>query len=209
MAHLTDVSPPTEAVRLQQANTSADVDGQDLGNGTLFIAESCVTWQKESDGQGLTILYPCINCHAISRDLSFFHHECLHLLVEQQEEAGQGDENREDDGGPTVLNIRFIPLDKDMLPPMYTAMAQCQALHPDPIVQIGDDGEFDDYVEDEEDENEFFYDGEEGGAHLSSTGQAQLARLDALLQIGEAGDGPSGDAAHENNTDQFQDAEME
>ncbi|XP_076453943.1 methylosome subunit pICln-like [Babylonia areolata] len=209
MLQLTDVSSPTEAIRLKQANTSADVDGQDFGNGTLFIAESCVTWQRESDGQGLNILYPCINCHAISRDLHFFPHECLHLMVEQaQGEEGQGDECREEEGGSTVLNVRFIPLDKNMLQPMYTAMSQCQALHPDPVLEAGEEGEFND-LEEEDEEEEFYYDGEEGAAHLTPAGRARLARFEAMLQTGDAGDAHTGGVNGEGVEDQFEDADME
>ena len=43
---------------------------------------SCVAWQKESDGLGFSLQYPGISCHAISRDLSSFPHECLYLMID-------------------------------------------------------------------------------------------------------------------------------
>ena len=39
MVVLTSFAPPNEGVRLQQQNTSAHVQGKDMGKGTLFIAE--------------------------------------------------------------------------------------------------------------------------------------------------------------------------
>ena len=43
---------------------------------------SCVAWQKEDDGQGFSLQYPAISCHAVSRDLSSFPHECLYLMID-------------------------------------------------------------------------------------------------------------------------------
>lgn len=192
MVLLTNFPPPTEGIRHQQANTTVDIDGKELGNGTLFISESSVAWQKESNGLGFSLLYPGISLHAISRDLSAFPHECLYLMIDGKLPGAEGDKadnssDEEDDGESKVTEIRFIPSDKAALEPMYSAMSACQALHPDPEDVDSDDGEFDDYEEGEEerDGDNGLYADEEGLAHLTAEGQSRLAQMEAMLEAGQ------------------------
>jgi nucleotide-sensitive chloride channel 1A len=44
-----------------------------LGMGTLYISESRVSWVGIA-GQGFSLEYPHIAVHAVSRDLTQFHH---------------------------------------------------------------------------------------------------------------------------------------
>ncbi|KAK7489325.1 hypothetical protein BaRGS_00019433 [Batillaria attramentaria] len=174
MVFLSNFPLPTEGIRHQQVNTTVDIDGKDFGNGTLYISESSVAWQKESDGLGFSLLYPGISLHAISRDLTAFPHECLYLMI---------------DGKLPVTEIRFIPSDKAALEAMYSAMSACQALHPDPEdVDSEDDGEFDDYEEEEEGAEHGgngVYHGEDGLAHLTAVGRSRMAHMEAMLEMGQ------------------------
>lgn len=43
MVVLKSLSPPSEGIKLQQAETTAVLDGKRLGSGTLFVAEAWVT----------------------------------------------------------------------------------------------------------------------------------------------------------------------
>lgn len=36
------------------------------------------------DGQGLSLPYPAISLHAVSRDLNAFPHECLYLMIDPE-----------------------------------------------------------------------------------------------------------------------------
>ncbi|XP_076435597.1 methylosome subunit pICln-like [Babylonia areolata] len=228
--------PLTEGIRFQQANTNVNIDGENLGSGTLFISESCVAWQKEG-GEGFVLQYPAISCHAISRDLNAFPQECLYVMVdgklpgeecaseeeEEEEEGGEGDNDSE----PDLSEVRLIPADKNMLEPMFTAMSDCQALHPDPE-DVDSEDELYHEEEEEEEEEEFTENGMSGFATSGagqSTGEAhaQLSHFADVLQLGQ-GDGPgmsgvapsvvsaAGDAWNEEEEQgmevgQFQDAE--
>ncbi|KAK7089957.1 methylosome subunit pICln-like [Littorina saxatilis] len=224
MVLLTNFPPPTDGIRHEQVNTTVEIDGKDFGNGTLIISESCVAWQKESDGLGFSLQYPGISCHAISRDLSSYPHECLYLMLDGKlpdtEPAPDEQEDDDEDSEANISEIRFVPADKTMLQPMYSAMSACQALHPDPEDVDSEEEEFADYNEDDENgEENGYFDSEEGAAHLTPAGRARLAHFDSVIQFAGQGDGPgtanghhhiiapSGDGGEAMDMEQFQDAD--
>lgn len=197
MVFLSSCSPPDEGIRKKQENTSAYIGEKLLGNGTLFIAESCLSWQSsEHEGQGFSLQYPSISIHAISRDLSAFPHECLYLMVEgdlrddADKDQNESDEDETEDIDPST-EMRFVPTDKTVLDQLYQAMSDCQILHPDE-----DDSDFDEGG---------FYEGEEGLDHLSEAGQANLQHLENLLGQGDGHHAENGNEAPMD--DQFDDAE--
>ncbi|XP_048024425.1 methylosome subunit pICln isoform X1 [Megalobrama amblycephala] len=204
MVVLKSLPPPSEGVRLQQAETTAVLDGKRLGSGTLFVAEAHLSW-FDGSGMGFCLEYPSISLHAISRDLSAFPEEHLYVMVnaklddegdaEQQEKAPddaleddeESDSDSEDSG--TITEIRFVPSDKAALEPMFSAMCDCQALHPDPEDADTDDDDYEgeeyDVEEAEQEQGQgdvpTFYTYEEGLSHLTSEGQATLDRLEGML----------------------------
>uniref|UniRef100_A0A672PQJ8 Chloride channel, nucleotide-sensitive, 1A n=1 Tax=Sinocyclocheilus grahami TaxID=75366 RepID=A0A672PQJ8_SINGR len=154
MVVLKSLHPPSEGVRLQQADTTAVLDGKRLGSGTLHLS-----W-FDGSGMGFCLEYPSISLHAISRDLSAFPEEHLYVMVNAKldgeassspSDDEESDSDSEDSG--TLTEIRFVPSDKAALEPMFSAMCDCQALHPDPEDADTDD---DDYEGEE-------YDVEEAG----------------------------------------------
>ncbi|XP_052107118.1 methylosome subunit pICln-like isoform X5 [Mytilus californianus] len=199
MVLLSSCSPPDEGIRKKQENTSAFVGEKALGKGTLFIAESCLSWQSsEHEGQGFSLQYPGISIHAVSRDLTAFPHECLYLMVEGDltDDANREDEESDDEDIDPSTEMRFVPDDKTVLDQLYKAMSDCQILHPDE-----DDSDFDEGG---------FYEGEDGFDHLSEQGQANLQRMENLLG---QGDGQLPNNNHAENGDdaiideQFEDAD--
>uniref|UniRef100_A0A8C1S1D8 Methylosome subunit pICln n=1 Tax=Cyprinus carpio TaxID=7962 RepID=A0A8C1S1D8_CYPCA len=185
MVVLKSLHPPSEGVRLQQADTTAVLDGKRLGSGTLFVAEAHLSW-FDGSGMGFCLEYPSISLHAISRDLSAFPEEHLYVMV-----TAELDGERSSVYSGTITEIRFVPSDKAALEPMFSAMCDCQALHPDPDDADTDD---DDYEGEEYDVEEAeqeqgrgqgdiptFYTYEEGLSHLTSEGQATLDRLEGML----------------------------
>ncbi|XP_051580304.1 methylosome subunit pICln isoform X1 [Myxocyprinus asiaticus] len=202
MVVLKSLPPPSEGIRLQQAETTAVLDGKRLGSGTLFVAEAHLSW-FDGSGMGFSLEYPSISLHAISRDRSAFPEEHLYVMVnaklddeneaEMQDKAPDdaADEEESDsdsEGSGTITEIRFVPSDKAALEPMFSAMCDCQVLHPDPEDEDSDD----DYEEEEYDVEEAeqeqgqgdvptFYTYEEGLSHLTSEGQATLDRLEGML----------------------------
>ncbi|XP_018430464.1 PREDICTED: methylosome subunit pICln [Nanorana parkeri] len=189
---LKSFSPPGEGVRRQQDETEAVLSGEKLGRGTLYIAESRLSWLN-SLGLGFSLEYPSISLHAISRDTAAYPEEHLYVMVnaklaeKDETEAKMDEESDEDDDdeGP-ITEIRFIPEDKADLGEMFSAMCDCQALHPDPEDNDSDDdfeGEEYDVEAHEQGQGDHptFYTYEEGLSHLTAEGQATLERLESML----------------------------
>uniref|UniRef100_A0A4W6FF15 Methylosome subunit pICln n=1 Tax=Lates calcarifer TaxID=8187 RepID=A0A4W6FF15_LATCA len=80
MVLLKNLHPPTEGVRHEQAETTAVMDGQRLGCGTLYVAETRLSW-FDGSGMGFCLEYPTIGLHAISRDVSAYPQEHLYVMV--------------------------------------------------------------------------------------------------------------------------------
>ncbi|OCT93289.1 methylosome subunit pICln isoform X1 [Xenopus laevis] len=171
---LSSFPPPADGVRRLQPGTEAVVGGRGLGPGTLYIAESRLSWLNGS-GLGFSLEYPSISLHAISRDTAAYPEEHLYVMVnskladKEDKEAHMADQEEEeseddDDDEEPITEIRFVPGEKSDLGEMFSAMCDCQALHPDPEDADSDD----DYEGDE-------YDVE---AH---EGQATLERLENML----------------------------
>ncbi|KAM9481296.1 methylosome subunit pICln isoform 2-T2 [Clarias gariepinus] len=203
MVLLKSLPPPAEGVRHQQAETTAVLDGKPLGTGTLYVAEACLSW-FDSSGMGFSLDYPTISLHAISRDLSAYSQEHLYVMVnkklsdeneaEMREKAteNEGEEesdNDNEDEDEVITEIRFVPSDNAALESMFSAMCDCQALHPDPEDADSENEEFEgeDYEEEEEEavagqgNVPTFYTYEEGLSHLTAEGQATLQRLEGML----------------------------
>ena len=73
MSFLRNFLPPWSAEGLwqQQPDTKAVLNGKGLGTGTLYIAESRLSWLGGS-GLGFSLEYPTISLHAVSRDLNAY-----------------------------------------------------------------------------------------------------------------------------------------
>ncbi|KAK6295871.1 hypothetical protein J4Q44_G00335840 [Coregonus suidteri] len=192
MVMLRSVPPPSEGVRHEQAETTAVLDGKGLGAGTLYVAETRLSW-FDGSGMGFSLEYPTISLHAISRDLSAYPQEHLYVMVnaklndEMQENAHDDeDKSSEEDESEGITEIRFVPSNKAALESMFSAMCECQALHPDPDDEDSD-GDFDgdeyDVEEAEHGQGDIpsFCTYEEGVSGLTAEGQATLQRLEGML----------------------------
>ncbi|KAF7652502.1 hypothetical protein LDENG_00095920 [Lucifuga dentata] len=198
-------------------------------------------------GMGFSLEYPSIGLHAISKDVSAYPQEHLYVMVNGKlseeneaemaekapdEEADEDDEDSsgcDDDG--VITEIRFVPSDKAALESMFSAMCECQALHPDPEDDDSDndfEGEEYDVEEAEHGQGDIptFYTCEEGLSALTQEGQATLERLEGMLaqsvaqQYHMAGvrtdesnadfeDGMEVDAAAATEAGQFEDADID
>lgn len=180
------------------------MDGQKLGCGTLYVAETRLSW-FDGSGMGFALEYPTIGLHAISRDVSAYPQEHLYVMVNgklgDENEAEMAEKEADDDeddssdsssGGDddegVITEIRFVPGDKAALESMFSAMCECQALHPDPEDDNSDnDFEGEEYdVEEAEAEHGHadiptFYTCDEGLSALTQEGQATLERLEGIL----------------------------
>ncbi|KAJ1368583.1 hypothetical protein KIN20_029741 [Parelaphostrongylus tenuis] len=82
MIILSEVSQPTLGIRLTQPQVVAYMERESVGEGTLCVAESQVTWICRRTGLGFSLTYPSIVLHAVSTDLSTFPHECIYIVVD-------------------------------------------------------------------------------------------------------------------------------
>uniref|UniRef100_A0A2I2Y5C6 Methylosome subunit pICln n=1 Tax=Gorilla gorilla gorilla TaxID=9595 RepID=A0A2I2Y5C6_GORGO len=157
-------------------DTKAVLNRKVLLTGTLYIADSHLSW-LDSSGLGFSLEYTTISLLALSRDQSDCLGEHLYVMVsdkfEESKESVADEEEEDSDDVELIAEFIFVPSDKSALGAMFTAMCECQALHPDP-----------------EDEDEDDYDGEEHDVEiipLTAEGQATLERLEEISQYNMAG----------------------
>lgn len=82
---LQEVRKPTEGIKLEAANVQAFFKESSLGNGTLYVTSSNVTWINSAPGsKGFSVSYPAIVLHAISTDVSKFPSEHIFVMVDQR-----------------------------------------------------------------------------------------------------------------------------
>ncbi|XP_074256512.1 methylosome subunit pICln isoform X2 [Saimiri boliviensis] len=188
---------PAEGLLRQQPDTEAVLNGKGLGTGTLYIAESRLSW-LDGSGLGFSLEYPTISLHALSRDRSDCLGEHLYVMVnakfeESKESVADEEEEDSDEDVEPITEFRFVPSDKSALEAMFTAMCECQALHPDPEDEDSDDYDGEEYdveahalkfsICSEQGQGDIptFYTYEEGLSHLTAEGQATLERLEGML----------------------------
>lgn len=203
---LPNLPPPEEGVRHREPNTEAFINQRSLGSGTLIIAESRVSWAKSGEDKWLSLEYPHIAIHAVSRDLAHFGHPCLYLMIDVKLEPddvsnGEADSDSEDEEDSAMTELRFVPTDHSSLDLMYKALNDCQVLHPDPEDQPSDD----DFEEEEEDEGDY---------DVSENGDDHTPGVYEEPMEGDLEGGPGGLAGSRANGDdedmetgQFDDAE--
>lgn len=182
--------PPgsAEGLRQQQPDTEAVLNGKGLG--TLYIAESRLSW-LDGSGLGFSLEHPAISLHAVSRDLNAYPREHLYVMVnakfgeESKESVANEEEEDSDDDIEPISEFRFVPRHKSALEAMFIAMCKCQALHPDPEDEDSDDYDGDEYDVEAHEQGQgdipTFYTYEEGLSHLTAEGQATLERLEGML----------------------------
>ncbi|XP_020794299.1 methylosome subunit pICln isoform X2 [Boleophthalmus pectinirostris] len=215
MVVLRHLPPPTEGVRHEQSDTTAVLGGQRLGCGTLYIAEARLSW-FDGSGLGFSLEYPSIGLHAISRDVSAYPQEHLYVMVNgnlnenESEMPADDDDDSDSEEVKAITEIRFVPSDKSALEPMFSAMCECQALHPDPDDQDSDeDFEGDEYDVEEAEQGQgdvpSFYTCEEGLSALTPEGQATLDRLEGMLAQSVAQQYHMAGVRTDESTGQFED----
>uniref|UniRef100_A0A0K0D6S2 Methylosome subunit pICln n=1 Tax=Angiostrongylus cantonensis TaxID=6313 RepID=A0A0K0D6S2_ANGCA len=114
MIILSEVCQPADGVRLTQPQVVAYMENESVGEGTLCVAESQVTWICRTSGLGFSLTYPSIILHAISTDISTFPYECVYIVVDASKSG--------------KFFLRFSPFSVQQI---YNEMCVCQELNPD------------------------------------------------------------------------------
>jgi len=123
------------------------------GDGTLYVTNKHATWLSNTDpNKGFSIDFPFISLHAISRDKTYFPHECLYCQLDvEAEEDQRADEEDEDDeengtsgstanGTTQYTEARFVASDPAQLQPIFDAFSQGASLNPD--IMDDEEGDF-------------------------------------------------------------------
>ncbi|VEN42680.1 unnamed protein product [Callosobruchus maculatus] len=159
---------PESNIRLQQRDVRAVLDKKDLGNGTLYVSESTLCWQK-GESVGFTIGYHKISLHAISRDTQLCEKECIyvvldgHMYMPGDEPQIDADDNASDaDSSSEVTELLLIPENLLLVQSIYEAIKACQELNPDSNDIDDEDNIYQD-AEDEMDEGEYIIQERGGG----------------------------------------------
>ncbi|NP_001187778.1 methylosome subunit pICln [Ictalurus punctatus] len=206
MVVLQNVSPPREGVRHEEVDITAVLDGRRLGAGTLCVAESRVSW-VDGSGVGFSLDYPSISLHAISRDLSAYPAEHLYMQVNSRhQEDSKDDEAKAEEEADGSTDDDDDDDDVSTVEKMFTAMSECQALHPDPDDSDSDfDGDEYDVEEAEQGQIDLptYYSFEEGMSQLTMEGQATMQNSEGVLDDAKTDSGAFGVSG------QFDDAEVD
>ncbi|CAH1397391.1 unnamed protein product [Nezara viridula] len=169
MVVVTSLPPPSHGVRHEQPSIKAFINDRELGKGTLYIAESHLSWVNSGSGQGFSLEYPHISIHAVSRDRRVYSDDCLYLMIDTDIDfAGRNQNNDQDvNEEESLTELRFVPEDKSCLDAMFSAMSDCQALHPDSQESHSEDEEEDEENGEGEEEGDYdeYLEAEGNGFH--------------------------------------------
>lgn len=166
-----------------------------------------LSWSSVDEREGLTLDYPRICVHAVSRDTSVFPSPCVYLLYSATPPESSSEEDADMEESPP-LEIRLVPPHADhcmycivlfsycmntvcgylpVVETIYSAICDCQLLYPDPEQSDSDEedevegGDIEELQECPED----FFTSAEGLQHLTAEGEAVLAHLESILQISD------------------------
>ena len=131
-----------------------------LQNGTLLVTESSLVWSDPACNVSLSIDYPSIMIHAISRG----HNGSIQPFIYCQIASLSEEEDE-----PCELHL--TPQDPTTVDDIFQNMSECSKLHPDP---------------DQQEENEWYSEQDAQAATLDSTGQSVLSHLESLLDSNQS-----------------------
>ncbi|KAI5481210.1 hypothetical protein MNV49_005645 [Pseudohyphozyma bogoriensis] len=167
--------------------------GFEGGKGTLWITEGAVSFLASDSSRGVSIPYPHITLHAISRaPLRSGSADnggggpCIYCQVDESDEAAEG---AEDDYEDTSREVIIIPSDPSTLDKIFETLSTCAALHPPPssassglfggldpssmvtAADFADGSEIEQMTEEEE------------ASMMTSAGRAAMAHLQSIISF--------------------------
>ncbi|KAL0088290.1 regulator of volume decrease after cellular swelling-domain-containing protein [Phycomyces blakesleeanus] len=138
--------------------------------GEMFVCESQLYFYSEEQHSGISVEYPDIIIHAISRrdGLPSIYCQLDSGLFFPNQDLPEDEQELEE----TVTELKFIPEDSESLESIYEAMSYCAGLHPDK-----------EFMDDEEEEDDdFFYAQPSDDAELNEVQQAALRHLESVFE---------------------------
>ncbi|XP_037944781.1 methylosome subunit pICln [Teleopsis dalmanni] len=166
MVLIAPISLPIEDLMYTSENVQLKIDTKIIGSGTIYIRESCLSWQPVSAPHGISIPWKHIGVHAKASDPK----KCIYLTLNHkliwpgpyeadvagnghanlnneqmnQQDANDDDEgNASDEGDSAGTECWFVPTDASVVDALYLRMCDCQALHPDSNDSVSEESDFD------------------------------------------------------------------
>ncbi|KAI6243755.1 Methylosome subunit pICln [Aphelenchoides fujianensis] len=210
---LVQTEEPTENVRLEQPRVSVKWEQQNLGFGTLYIAERNLVWISDENESGFTLTYPSIGVYGISATDAANPEPGLVMAsswprvpTESAAAADEEDEAIGEDGSRSVT-IRFTPEDSNSLNLITSLMQQCHLLNPDEEDEL--DAEADYSFDEDHDPNQsgpteaddswFTPETPDNEIRLSAEGRANLERIVGNLHLAPEEMQHAGHPQHQEN----------
>ncbi|CAF2054560.1 unnamed protein product [Rotaria magnacalcarata] len=169
---LNTITYPSDYIRQQYSLVKAYLEDEYLGQGNLCVSENQLVWavtSNETERAGISIDYPSLTMHGIVTHDPKYPEEHLVVVVQKAKEDEEDDENSENHQGDgdqqrsdspveydsiRTVNYRFVMATSEDLKIAYQTIAECQALHPDPLDDMVEDDEVGSDIDyGEEDEN--------------------------------------------------------
>ncbi|KAJ1343863.1 hypothetical protein BSLG_001595 [Batrachochytrium salamandrivorans] len=156
--------------------------------GDLYVTESQLVWFDPETLINISIDYPTIIIHAISRQGDpFANGPCIYSQLSAT--SGDGAEISQTSSAPNsnggsadneeTFEMRLVPDDPSSLDAIYQAMSDCAAMHPDPDTEIDMDDD------DEMAGGDWTFDPETAeSVRFSEVGQAALEHLETVFGVG-------------------------
>ncbi|KAF7727460.1 hypothetical protein EC973_007529 [Apophysomyces ossiformis] len=134
--------------------------------GDLYVCESQLYFYSAEHQSGISVEYPDIIIHAISRQDGT---PCIYCQLD----AGLFFPNQQipEDEEDALTELKFVPRDPGALEGIYAAMSECAALHPDEEFMAEQAGSDEEWYGNPHDEEE-----------LNEDQQAALRRLESVFQ---------------------------
>lgn len=123
-------------------------------HGTLYISTKRVIWLSDTDkSRGYAVDFLSISLHAVSRDPDAYPTPCIYTQIEIEDDDGSESDGSDSDGTEDVelskiREMRLMPSDPSQLETLFDVFCRCAELNPEPN-------------EDGEEENSWFFGGEE------------------------------------------------
>lgn len=155
----------------EKSGTHLYIEEEDMGEGILVVREDALKWSSGNGGRVISLNYPDIAIHAVSRDTAVFPYRPCVLLLHCVPDV-------DSDADQDSTQFRLALPDPEQLDELFSAISECQRLYPDSELSS----------EEEEGESELpeegnYYTTPEGLQSLTEEGESVLRHLESILHI--------------------------
>ncbi|PFH36589.1 Nucleotide-sensitive chloride conductance regulator (ICln) protein [Besnoitia besnoiti] len=135
-----------EVIAYREDDVTLLLKNDSFGAGTLYVTSKRVAWLAEpgaasgasAEAKDISIDYPSIVLHALSRDPNSGHPPCIYCQLKSDAE--------EEDEDYVIPEMRLVSASPEKLDTIFKVMSEMAALNPDPDADDGEDDDDDDFI---------------------------------------------------------------